>query len=191
LYPAQNMVLLNVPIATGQQQQYVMNTITGAWCQFTGWGANCWELWQDDLYFGGSNVVCKAWNTNADNGQAITAEALPAFSYFGQQSQLKRFVMARPLLNANGIPGIVMGLSVDFDTSQPIGVPTYTASPAGIWDTSTWDHTQWGADFNIKRDWQHVSGVGYAAALHMTVQASGITTRWVSTDYVMEDGGVL
>lgn len=191
LYPDQNMILLNVPVGIGSQEQYVMNTVTGSWCRFTGWAANCWELWQDKIYFGGNGVVNLAWNGTTDNGVAITAEAIPAFSYFGAQSQLKRFTMARPILNTNGSPGILMGLNIDFDTSSPIGVPTYSPTATAIWDASLWDAAVWGNDMTIKRDWQYVSGLGYAAALHMKVTSSNAIVRWVSTDYVMEAGGVL
>jgi len=35
-YPKENQLIMNVPIALGQQQQYVMNNITKSWCNFTG-----------------------------------------------------------------------------------------------------------------------------------------------------------
>ena len=83
IYPPENMLFLNVPVAVGSQQQYVMNTISGAWSNFTNMPANCWELWNDILYFGGNGVVYKAWNGTNDNGANIVGEALPAFNYFG------------------------------------------------------------------------------------------------------------
>jgi hypothetical protein len=82
-YPKAGFLLVNVPVSVGQQQQYVMNTITKAWANFTGWAANCWELLNDNLYFGGNTVVRKAWDTYADNMQPITGECKQAFSYFG------------------------------------------------------------------------------------------------------------
>ena len=63
VYPKQNMLLLNVPSSTANSQsQYVMNTITKSWAKFTGWAANCWELWGDELYFGGADCIGKAFN---------------------------------------------------------------------------------------------------------------------------------
>ena len=49
LHPKQNALWINVPVSVGSQQQYVMNTITQAWCNFTGWPANCWETFAMSL----------------------------------------------------------------------------------------------------------------------------------------------
>ncbi len=81
-YPNGTMLILNVPVAVGIQQQYVMNTITKQWCNFTGWPANCWELYADAPYFGANGYIGKAWTTQADAGQNINCNALQAFNYF-------------------------------------------------------------------------------------------------------------
>ncbi|HXC38414.1 MAG TPA: hypothetical protein VN667_05665, partial [Burkholderiales bacterium] len=100
-FPKENMIILNVPLGAGSQQQYVMNTITGAWCNFTGWPANCWELFQDNPYFGGNTVVYQAWSGNDDAGVNISANALQAFSAFGMPGVKKRFTRIRPVLLSN------------------------------------------------------------------------------------------
>src|SRR5262249_39569 len=59
-YPRGAYVLLNVPISEGSiQYQFVMNTLTGAWCRFTGQNANCWEVWKDNLYYGTNDGVVR------------------------------------------------------------------------------------------------------------------------------------
>jgi hypothetical protein len=57
-----NAVWINVPVADGQQQQYVMNTITKSWSQFMGWAAYCWETLGEDPYFGSDGYVGHAWD---------------------------------------------------------------------------------------------------------------------------------
>ena len=53
-YPKSNWGLFNVPTVEGEQaEQHVVNVLTGAWCRFTGMNAVCWEVFNDDLYFGG------------------------------------------------------------------------------------------------------------------------------------------
>ena len=47
IYPPENMLFLNVPVAVGSQQQYVMNTISGAWSNFTNMPAELLEMWND------------------------------------------------------------------------------------------------------------------------------------------------
>jgi hypothetical protein len=191
LHPLQNLLILNVPAGVGSQQQYVMNTITGAWCNFTGWAANCWERFNDKIYYGGNGVVVQAWTSALDdNGAQINGEGLQAFSYL-DSPQLKQITMARPVIQSSGNPGILLGLNVDFDTSAPVGVPSFSQSPYGLWDQARWDVGIWGTDQAIKKDWQWVSGVGYTAAMHMKIAALDISVQWVSTDYLLADGGVL
>lgn len=191
LHPLQNQLYLNVPVTLGQQQQYVMNTITGAWCNFTGWAANCWERQNDFIYYGGNGVVVQAWTAALDdNGAQINGEALQAFSYL-DSPQLKQIHMARPLIQTSGNPGILLGLNTDFDTAAPVGVPSFTQPAYGLWDQAKWDVGIWGTDQAIKKDWQWVSGIGYTAAMHMKISALDCSVQWIATDYALTDGGVL
>lgn len=191
LFPGNNMLFLNIPTSIGFQEQYVMNTITGAWSRFTGWAANCWELFNEQPYFGGNGVVVRAWNgAYDDNGSAIVGEALQAFSYFGTQ-QLKQFLMARPVIQTNGAPGVQMGFNVDYDTTPPVGTPSFSAPGFGLWDVGLWDVAVWGTDALIRKDWQYISGVGYAGAMHFRIATLDASVNWVSTDIAMRDGGVL
>lgn len=190
-YPNASMLILNVPKSTTEFQQYVMNTITGAWCRFTGWNANCWELFEDEIYFGSDGVVAHAWSGYSDNGTDIVGDVIPAFSYFGATAQLKRWTMARPILSAEGAPTVLLGINTDFDTSAPLGTPTLSNSPAGLWDTAVRDAAIWGGGLQIIKNWQGVSGLGYSASLHMKIASKYYDVRWQSTDYVFERGGVL
>ncbi len=192
-FAKQNQLYMNVPVVTGsQQQQYVMNVITGAWCNFTGWAANCFEIFNDDLYFGSNGVICKAWNTNADAGAAIAATGLQAFSYWGNSTLLKRCTMMRPTLYTNGSPSISGSVNYDFDLSNtgaaPLSVlPTVSAT----WDSGLWDAAIWGASVDLQRQWQGTVGVGYAVAPRLAVSSNGIQVQWVATDMVYEAGGIL
>ena len=190
-WPTENMLILNVPKGIGRQEQYVMNTITGSWCNFSGWYASCWATFGEEIYFGSTDYVAKAWDTEADNATNIVADALPAFNYFGKQSQLKRWTMARPVLQSDGTSGILVGLNVDFDTAAPVGVPSFNVTTQATWDVSTWDNGIWGGGLTVRKDWQGASGMGYCAALHIKVATQNADIRWVSTDYVIEPGGVI
>jgi hypothetical protein len=190
-FAKENQLLLNVPVAAGSQQQYVMNTITGAWCNYTGWDANCWALFQDDLYFGGDGVVSKAWDGNDDNGADINATGLQAFNNFKSPGILKRYTMSRPVFRASGTPSINSSINVDFNTDDNTSPLTFAALTYGVWDTSLWDTGIWSGDLQVIQQWQGASGIGYYAAPQVKVAASGLDIRWVSTDIVMEKGGIL
>jgi hypothetical protein len=192
-YPKNNMLFLNVPIGTGLQQQFVMNTITKSWCNFVGWNANCWELFQDEPYFGANGVVCKAWNTLADNGANINAAAAQAYNYFGSRGQQKQFTLARPMISANGVPAIQSGMDVDFDTNMIAPISIAGGTPTTAWDgvTSLWDLSIWGGGLAIYRSWQGVNGLGFCGSYRLQAASQGIETHWLGTDLLMKKGGVL
>lgn len=184
-FPDANMLILNVPKSSTESVQFVMNTITGSWCQFTGWNAACWEIFNDEIYFGTDGAVNKAWTGYLDGAVPIVGEVITAFSYFGTASMLKRWTMVRPTLTFDSIPSLTMGLNIDFDTSTPVGTPSFSIFP-GLWDAGLWDVAIWSGGTNVQRGWQTVYGLGYAAALHM--KATGVNFRWQSIDYVFEAG---
>lgn len=190
-YPVENMLILNVPTSTTTAVQYVMNTITGSWCEFDGWDAFCWELYNDSIYFGTTNKVCHAWSGNGDFDANINGEVLPAFSSFGNRGNIKHFKMAKPIISTDGSPGVLLGINTDYDTTAPTGTPTFTASTAGAWDSGTWDTSIWGGSYSIKKDWQTVGGIGNTAALHLVTASQGLNIRWASTVFVYEPGGVI
>ncbi len=190
-FPKENMLFLNVPISVGSQQQFVMNNITRAWCNFTGWAANCWELFQDNPYFGGNGVVCQAWNTNADNGTNINAVGAQAYSYFGARGTQKRWTLSRPIIQANGLPSIQSGLDIDFDEEQVTPIAVQAFAPDSAWDTSLWDAGIWGGSLSVYKYWQGINGIGFAASYRIQGASNGVETRWLGTDFVFEKGGVL
>lgn len=190
-YARENMLIVNVPVQEGQdQQQYAMNTITKSWCNFTGWAANCWALFNDTPYFGGNGVVNKAWSGYSDNGANISTSALQAFSSYGTANQ-KRFTMMQPMFRSNGSPAISAALNIDFMIDIPTASLSFSPISYGVWDVGLWDSAIWGSDLNVIRNWQGATGVGQYAGIVMQSSTADIDTRWVSTTIVYETGGVL
>lgn len=192
LYPAGNKLFINVPKgATGDNTQWVMNTITNSWCRYTGIGANCWELYKDELYFGGSSGVYKAEYGNSDNGAAIQTTVIPAYNYFRSPGQQKLFTSVRPIVTANGTYNPSIGLATDFQGGAPSSSPILSvASSTAAWDTSPWDTTPWGSVYITNRNWQWVGGVGFCASMVMQSSTKDMNVQWASTDWLFERGGV-
>ena len=190
-YPEGEMLLLNVPVSVGSnQEQYAMNTITGSWGQFSGVGANCWTIWQDQPYFGGNGFVGRFWNGLSDNNAVINWDAQQAFSYFGSRGVLKHFKEARPIFQTNGTPSTAIGLNVDYDTTTPTGTLSFAPTTYAVWDTAVWDAGIWGGGLSLSANWQGIAGLGVCAAMHLTGQSSGISVEWMATDFVFERGGM-
>lgn len=193
-YASENMLILSIPTNTGMEQ-YVMHTITKSWARFTNIEAYCWEVSGDaDMHFGGNGFVGKFYDTNADAGNNIVATAQQAYSYFDSPGQTKRFTLVRPILQTdNGLPTVLCGISVDFDTQPLTNQIAFnpTIVNTGIWDTSTWDDANWGGGLTTTKIWQGVTGLGFSGSVNINVASQGIELHWASTDYVMERGGVI
>ena len=190
-FARENMLIMNVPVQEGQSQvQYVMNTITKSWCDFSGWEANCWALYNDQPYFGGSGFVCQAWDGQSDDGDNINANALQSFNNYNSADQ-KRFTMMQPIFRSNGSPAIYSGLNMDFQVDLPASPLSFATPSYGVWDVGIWDVALFGGDLSVSQNWQGVSGVGRHAAIVMKTATNSIDTRWVSTTLVFETGGIL
>lgn len=192
VFASDNILLINVPVQEAYlSKQLVMNTITNAWALFTGWDAFCWEVWEEELYFGGNGYVAKALIRDSDFGENISALARPAFNYFGSASG-KHFKLVRPILRTNGDVSVNLGLDVDFEDSDILSTID-TSSPLTFeWDSAVWDTALWGADFSIQKDWRTVFvKQGFCASLRLRIAAKGVTVSWSSTDFLYQKGGVL
>jgi hypothetical protein len=193
-YASENMLILSIPTSVGMEQ-FVMHTITKSWGRFTGIQAYCWEVSGDaDMHFGGDGVVGIFYDSLSDNGANISATAQQAYSYFDSAGQLKRFMMVRPILQSTGgVPSVLCGLSVDFDTQSQLGAVQFNPSALsdGVWDASRWDQANWSGGLITTKVWQGVTGLGFAGSINLNVASRNIELHWASTDYVMERGGVL
>ena len=190
LYSAKNnAVFINVPVSEGQQQQFVMNNITKAWCNFTGWNANCWETFNDDPYFGGNGGVFKGWDNGYVDGTAnIQTTVLQAFNYFESRGVKKYFTRARPSIFTDGVPAVFVGMNVDFNTADTTASLSFSPTAVGLWDTSVWDTGLWGAGLQITNNWQGITGIGYCGGIQLKSSSSGLQIEWAATDVVFQTG---
>lgn len=192
-YPGGKMLLLNVPVAAGLQQQFVMNTVTRRWCRFLpkgsnpGWPAHCFEVFNGELYFGMDGEVRKAWTGTSDVGIPIEAEVLCAFNFFGNPAQSKDFKMVRPIIGWDSNPAeIFIGVDVDFVSATPTSQITLPTSEAGVWDTAEWDEAVWGGDIVLTKEWFGVGGNGFAGAFHMRTVSAQARIRFSAISYLFE-----
>lgn len=166
-YPRGTRAILNVPqIENDTQVQFVMNTLNGAWCMFDGMNANCWELLNDLLYFGGNNgIVYQADTGGGDPDLPMTADMMTAYNYFGDRGHQKRWMMCRPLLTTD--QSVVLGLAfnVDFQTDAEIETTPLTPLGSALWDEALWDVDVWAPGVVTQALWDSVTGLGYCASI--------------------------
>lgn len=192
-YASENMLIINVPSSTGYNQ-FVMHTISKAWSSFSGIEASCWELSNDKMYFGGDGFVGDFWSAYNDDGSNINATIQQAYTYFENPGELKRFTMVRPIFQTdNGIPSVLAGINTDFSVQNNLGAISFnpTDNRIGTWDNAVWDQSTWGGGYQVTKNWQGVTGLGFSGGLAMKIASQGIDVHWVSCDYVFEKGGIL
>lgn len=187
-FPAQGLLLLNVPtVDAAQSVQYVMNTLTGAWCSFSGWNAMCFEIFNGSLYFGGVNgTVYLAYAGATDTGAPITYRMSCAYNYFDEPGRIKTANMLRPYIQADAAINPTVNIDTDFATSVP-SVSSTGLLNASLWDSAIWDTSTWGYPYVSVLNWLSVNGLGTALSINMAINLS-ITGS--SSPYNVFDTGV-
>lgn len=157
-YPLGTRAILNVPQLENETSiQYVMNTVSGAWCRFTGMNANVWELFQDQPYFGGNDgKVYRADTGGDDAGEPIDADLQSAFTD-GGSPMLKTFVMVRPFIITDGDVAPGLALNVDYRSDAQIDTTTASITPGAEWDIAEWDVDTWPIENNLVANWVEVA----------------------------------
>lgn len=163
-YAKGTRLILNVPtVETGQSKQYVMNTLTGAWCEFDAHNANTWAVLSDTLYFGGSADGCvyRADTGSADIDRPIIAIGQTAYQAFGNPGTTKRFAMLQSLTTATGSLRPRLGMSSDFSETSQLSVQAINEAAAGaVWDTAKWDQASWPTEGGQINQWVSTPAIG-------------------------------
>jgi hypothetical protein len=193
LYSAQGALVVNVPIAEdGRHEQYVMNTITKAWCKFNSWNAETFAVFNGELYYAISTTVQKAWTGTIDGANNIVAVGKTAFSYFGDMGSQKRYNMFRPVLAVNGTLSFLTDIDVDFRDTDITGTATYSVVAGGQWDVAMWDQGYWAAGMEIIKEWTSPDeDLGYCASGKIKVETNSLTVQWLAQDWIYEVGNAL
>lgn len=177
LYPHQRYLIVNIPAITNMSQsQLVMNTITGAWCQFQGLNAGCWGVANDQLYFGGNDGTVYQANVGyQDQGSAINWELQTSWQIPGGPTN-KLFTMVRPTLLVGAGVTYAIALNVDFQATIANGFLAALSSGAAsmVWSWK-WPGT-WGGQNILDQRWQTAGAIGTWASVQMagTTTAGGV-----------------
>lgn len=173
-YPRGTRAILNVPAVTNDTVfQYVMNTVTGAWCRFRNQNANCWAVLRDRLFFGvDDGIVHEADIGGNDDGVAIEADLITAFHDLGNRGIVKHYPMVRPLITASSAISPGVAINVDFDISAEVEAQQTVLDPSAMWDVALWDVDLWPQLQNLLKDWQSTaSKPGSTVSVRIKVSA--------------------
>lgn len=180
LHPEGRMLIINYPTAIGFNQ-WVMNTITGAWCRFKDIEASCWGGYNTKMYFGGTGGVVYLFDDayEDDAGTAISVTMTQAWSNLKSPGE-KAIAACQPVLQSDGAVNYSIDIGYDFVTpaiASPVSV-TSTGSP---WDTSPWDTSPWSAGPVIANEWSICSGHGDMVSISIRLTAKQ-DISWLRTN---------
>ncbi len=199
-YPKGRRLIFNIPNANGTFDQHVQNTavsypdqtagtMVSPWCRFVNMNAQCWGLFNDNLYFGGPNGTVY----QADIG---TLDILGAVSAVGQQAwntfdspQRKRGTDMRPIIQSFGNVSYTLSIGWDYGTLN-IQDQISASAVGSPWDVSPWDTSPWSPDFAVSTAWRSSGGDGVAQGWAISLSATNSVT-WLRTDFRGEVGTAL
>lgn len=179
-----DLIIGNVPNASGVHVQHVVNTKTGAACKFTGIDSRCWGEYSGELYFGSSNGTVYKYTGNNDDGANIEAVARTAWADLGVPTR-KRVTASRPIITTDGAIEYNFSAGFDFVEKSPLPL-TVSVLSGSLWDAGDWDETSWGGDV-VKAGWRVTGGWGQYTSTVLQV-ASQSSVSWQRTDYRFEQG---
>ena len=179
LYPRGNLIIFNVPIAeNATYHQYVMNTITGAFCRFKGWNARCFGVYNDRLYFGGDGKVFIADDGLDDSDTDITVSGQQAFTSPGGTLN-KRFTRVRLVTKADGNVSYNISVAYDYGTAGSVQVIA-SASSGTPWG-SPWS-SPWSPEESGRINTFLVAGRASAISVKLNTSLRNQRSQWFRTD---------
>lgn len=197
-WPLQSMTIINLPKQSASDfTQFIANSRTGAWAQYLGWDANCFGIFNDNMFYGDSaGNVWQGETGGCDAGMNnYTTTVMMAFSYLGRAGAQKQIVLVKPyFLAAQPVTPQIM-INVEFSTTIPPAPNPSTALAGALWDVARWDQAVWSGALVPYSTWQDAQGEGVAIGVVFQLTTNlGLTLpdqRISAFDVAFQEGNVL
>jgi len=199
MVPQESILIIQLPVGTyNLYTQFVMNTITGAWCTFSNMDMVCTTLLDGQLYYADATgkVIKGLFGNVADadingaNGTTIQGELQGAFNSYNTPAQLKRFGLVRPVFISTGPPAVKVSMNTQYNVTSVTGVPYFSDPEGALWDTGLWNESYFAASSNTYQAWAGINNLGYYGSLRMKVK--GLPGTLLTSAHVLyELGGVM
>jgi len=194
IYPELNAIFINVPNTTdATYQQFVMNTITKAWCRFSAWNFHTLVMFENILYGGGDGIVYQLWTGSTDDGELVTAEVAQAYNTLGSGAQ-KQVKLVRPIIRVSGTATILLRMDGDFKEMRDSSTFSYNSDGSiAIWDIALWDVAVWETEStDIESAWTAIPCLpAYMHSFRMQITSGSINLDWLATYFAHSRAGIL
>lgn len=196
-WPLESMAIVCLPKATaGDATQFIANARTGAWARYLGWDANCFGVYNNQLFYGTSDGrVMQAETGGQDDGKNYTWTVFPSYSHLGSKAARKLVKMVRPRIQASFPIAPQITIKTDYDTTAPANPSANPISATGaVWDTAKWDIDVWPADLSDQSAWGAAQGLGMVVSPVIQLTLSTTQTpdiRLTATEVLYEGANSL
>jgi hypothetical protein len=178
---------------------FVVNSLTGAWCTYTGWDALDYAVFKNRLFFlNGNGGVMEAEVGGNDNGEPVRAAMVLPFAVKGSDvSSYKQAQLMRVFLEADIEVEPLLSVSADYVLQTPTFVPVNGTQPSDTWGLPTesrWDSAIWTGGTQSLAVFDCVEGAGFVLApqMHMAVQMDVAPNVYLNhVELVMNVGGAV
>jgi hypothetical protein len=197
VWKRESMAIVALPALPGESgTQFVANVATGAWCRYLGWASNCFNVFNNRLFYGTADGrVIEAEVGGMDQAQAYSAAVMWPYDDLGAPASMKLVQIARPMMESRVSIAPVVTAQVDYVTTLPPAPAAATGQqPGAQWDVARWDQAVWPGSLFPYREWQGVTASGTAIAMVLQMTNGSPTTPDVflnRLDVVFETGKVM
>ena len=174
-----------------------MNTITGAWCTFSGWQPYCIKVYNNEALHGNADWSHEVLGNDSCGLWKLTSLALSTklITTSATRRCWKQVTLFRPIVSYEGAVQENWAISSDFqDAPLDAMFPRGPALTGGLWDVSDWDVTDWDTSYapTVRRQWRIAAHQpGYALSLRLQFRTNDSSLDWAGTDYIFESGGAM
>jgi hypothetical protein len=191
-YQSEQALLVNIPVTSEYSEQYVMNTLTGAWARFTGWPSAAFAVLSGRLFAAFETAIQQVWTEGDDDGSIIRCRAQSAYSAFGRRGKLKHLKLVSPIVETAGELLTYVAVDADYQMRNVVTVVSSGSTSSSSWDTALWDDAVWGGDYTVGSGWHTVrTAEAYSYAMIFIADAGQAKAKLIGFRLLGEIGGAL
>jgi hypothetical protein len=193
VHPHQALIVLATPIYLNELNTYQemgMNSITNAWCTFTGMDILCSVIWKGQYLFGTRTGGVKLGFHGGQDGTTIlgdvdaddiTGRFQNGFDAFQTPNMNKRMlrIKAYGLVARTGLTFLAR-FQPEYSLGDDIYAPPVDTRVLPFWDRAIWDEGIWAAGAGSFHQWFGVNGFGKKMSLQFAMRGGGTV---LATDY--------
>lgn len=198
--PSQSISIISVPQRDESVPpiQFVINTVTKAWCMFRDLDIRCMDKNVTGFYFGTSDGrVMLSFGVADDVNLGLTFAKVINFSWLTHYWHMnspaiwKRPQFIRPSWIGSAQPNYAIAVEYDFSLAELPALST-GGSGGGVsrWDTAEWDLNLWEGTAQSYFETRGLNGMGRHLAVAVRGNASS-SLSYVGADLIMDKGGNL